>query len=831
MSVLDNIIKEAGAIADTFNLDFMGGLGSLFRGQGEFDPAGVRQGPGAFDGYGPGTAEDVLRDLGGNYESYSMEDLYNDLLNQDYDAQVDFLRSQGFTDEQISAYTGAMGGTGPQTDETRAGEPPTRPTPPAERPAYTPDQPTPDAAVELDFDPADLLYAGDSELGDLLSSYEPETTTTTTTTTPPAETETETTSSATVGTTTPAGGSRTYAGIPEEILDRIQVGLEIPIPGPGNSPLPIIFGTVGEFIDWVQSVGIDPTTGNPDDFMGTVGRVLGDVFTTTKDAFESAVKGATTGQTQRFEDFVRDMIKAGTFDAGVILNAARDQLPDIFAPPSGAPSTPPASSNQPTTPGSTDTQLPLPGGEEEDDDDAAPAETAAPGPDVDSEGVPTDVGTQDPAEPQGPPADDGADDVGPGPADDADDISDPGPADDSADDLGTVEDDTTTDDGTDDLGSVDDDTTTDDTDRRDLPGTEDDTQPDDLGRDLADFGYQYGLPGMPGMGLRASIPEEAEPPEGIDLYDWLSIFRNLEQQQSYASPYAEGGEVEEEEEEDEYSALELAHPRIQAEALAIAEEFGLDPEQVAAGMMVADLEFQADVAAHFGPFGRAENIDPSRARMIPGVSPLMVRRSGVNERGEKVVSANKLLGFYVPEGVSDEAIEAQQELIDAYARMEGVEPVTIERDMVYGVGAKGATPETFAHEFRHRTFADIPFDRSTEENLQRFLDMLYSSDPERYATKSRMYEGLDFEGDADSLMGEFLEGKPTAMGRVIGELVRAGKVDPNDLYPEPISMLEELFGTSEPTAEELMRRLRAPENTARGRMTREKYRAKYRDNE
>ena len=47
------------------------------------------------------------------------------------------------------------------------------------------------------------------------------------------------------------------------------------------------------------------------------------------------------------------------------------------------------------------------------------------------------------------------------------------------------------------------------------------------------------------------------------------------------------------------------------------------------------------------------------------------------------------LGFYVPEGVSDEVIEEQQELLDAYARMEGVEPVTIERDMVYGVGAKG----------------------------------------------------------------------------------------------------------------------------------------------
>ena len=61
--------------------------------------------------------------------------------------------------------------------------------------------------------------------------------------------------------------------------------------------------------------------------------------------------------------------------------------------------------------------------------------------------------------------------------------------------------------------------------------------------------------------------------------------------------------------------------------------------------------------------------------------------------------------------------------------------------------------------------------------------MLYSSDPEKYATKSRMYKGADFPGDADSLMGEFLEGEPTAMGRVIGELVLAGKVNPNELLP------------------------------------------------
>jgi hypothetical protein len=42
---------------------------------------------------------------------------------------------------------------------------------------------------------------------------------------------------------------------------------------------------------------------------------------------------------------------------------------------------------------------------------------------------------------------------------------------------------------------------------------------------------------------RIAVPEETKEPEGIDAYDWLSIFRTLEQAGSYASPYAEGGRV------------------------------------------------------------------------------------------------------------------------------------------------------------------------------------------------------------------------------------------------------------------------------------------------
>ena len=120
-------------------------------------------------------------------------------------------------------------------------------------------------------------------------------------------------------------------------LPRTRVGVELPIPGPGNLPLPIIFGTVQEFIDWVKGIGAGVDPSKPGEVLGEIQRVIGDVFTTAKDAFERAVKGATAGQAQRYEDFVRDMIKAGTFDPGAILNAARDQLPDIFAPPSGAP--------------------------------------------------------------------------------------------------------------------------------------------------------------------------------------------------------------------------------------------------------------------------------------------------------------------------------------------------------------------------------------------------------------------------------------------------------------------------------------------------------------
>lgn len=425
--------------------------------------------------------------------SYSFEDLFSDLLQQDYQAQVDFLRSQGINPYSgpSSPYIGAVGGTVAQTDESRfeqmqegmlssAGT--QRPTPPAQQPDYTSKAPTPGMLTDLGFDPASLLYSGDSELGNLFENYQQPVTTqpqpnagqaaldnllgqlkegsyvygdagaardagtisqeqfnefvdefnkysgtlpgqrpyavgdvVSGAYTPPApygtipenfdqagkeftqadwewfkthggvdsnnngridsdeyaaykEKEaqtaaaaTETTSSATVGTTTPPG-SRTYAGIPQEILDRIDVGVEIPIPGPGNQMLPVIFGSVGEFIDWVKSVGVDPTTGNPDDFMGTIGRAVGDVFTTAKDSITGAIKGATTGAVQDIDQFIRDMILAGTFDPGAIFNAAKDKFPDVFGGTSST-TAPPTGPTGPTGP--TDPDFGLPGNEED----------------------------------------------------------------------------------------------------------------------------------------------------------------------------------------------------------------------------------------------------------------------------------------------------------------------------------------------------------------------------------------------------------------------------------------------------------------------------------
>ena len=284
----------------------------------------------------------------------------------------------------------------------------------------------------------------------------------------------------------------------------------------------------------------------------------------------------------------------------------------------------------------------------------------------------------------------------------------------------------------------------------------------------------------------------------------MTIFRNLQQEAGYTSPYAEGGEVVA---DSEYSAMKQAHPRIETEIFRLLEEQGIDPEIFAANMMMGDLEFQADVAPYFGPFGQAENIDPSRARLIPGREPLYQKQGN---------SIGNLRGFYVPEGVPDDRIEDMQSLIDAYQRQEGVEPKympVIEPDTVYGVGAIGGHPSTWAHEFRHRTFDDLNL--PGEENIVRMFDMLYETDPEEYEIASREFTGRSAPRRGSELHKAFLEGTGDEYDRILNLLNFKGKIEPNDLYPvEDVASIVE--------------QIRAPENTYRGRRALEQLEAERR---
>ena len=456
-------------------------------------------------------AQEFDNPYGDYYDDYSFEDYYNDLLDQDYDAMVDYLRSTGQLPSAPSPYTDAIGGTGPQTDETRAGEPTTSTTPPATTPPVTtPPVTTPPATTPPATTPP-ATTGGDSELGGAVI-------------TPPA--------------TTPQQTQEPVLGIPPEIADLIQVGAEIPIPLPGGMLLPVIFGTVQDFIDWTKTFGVDPTGKSYDNILESVGGAVGDLVDTVVESIGEAVEGATVG---RINEYVQNAVMAGEA-AEDIIQGAIDTFsvddPGTLPPSTGSPSTPgtpPGSSTPPTTPGGTGTQLP--GGEEEDDDDAAPAETAEPGPDVDSEGVPTDVGEQGPAEPQGPPADDDEDDLGTAEDDILDDLGET-----DEDDLGTAEDDILDDldPADDDLGTAEDDIIDDfgetDEDRRDLPGTE-----DELGARIDELGRQLGMRDLIGMLSQPGVLSqqvdvgESELADIGDLYTFESIFRTPEQEAFYAA--------------------------------------------------------------------------------------------------------------------------------------------------------------------------------------------------------------------------------------------------------------------------------------------------------
>jgi hypothetical protein len=350
----------------------------------------------------------------------------------------------------------------------------------------------------------------------------------------------------------------------------------------------------------------------------------------------------------------------------------------------------------------------------------------------------------------------------------------------------------------------------------DLNRRDDTTPPDDVGSggagggpDAADLGFDFNWPGMGLSPRHVTLPEEEETElEPFDFYDWMSIFRSLEQEESYASPYAEGGEVEA-----TYSALESAHPRIQVEALALAEEYGLDPEMVAANMMMGDLEFQADVAPFFGPFGQEEGIDPRRARLVPSQ--------------RKYTTA----GLYVLPDATDEGlkkIDREYSMVPAQLakdlgrELTDRERVFAEPDMVYAIGG-GASPNTWAHEFRHRHLGQGG-GLGSEKNV-RYLDALYETDPyaqflnEAYNEQRRGRSPLkDLEQVAG---GAFF---PNRYQHIAEALAEAGLIDPTEMYPREMSFMEELLLDAD-DPQMLAKQLLAPQNIQRGIGSLQKLRA------
>lgn len=324
--------------------------------------------------------------------SYSFENLFSDLLQQDYQAQVDFLRSQGINSYSgpLSPYVGATGGTPAQTDEARFEQMQEGMMAAAAGDATLNtllDQLNQGSYVYGDAGKArDLGLLNPEQFNTFVDQFNqysgtlpgqrPYAVGETVTGAYTAPAAPAASSGTTTTTTAPTGGTQSaepFMGIPQEIMDLIEVGVELPIPGPGNVPLPIIFGTVQDFIDWVKSVGVDPDTGDPKDLLDNVGQKVQDIFTGATDAFKNAVKGATTGQIQRYEDFVRDLIMAGTFDPSAILAKAQEDIPDIFKGSSG---TPPSGTTTTTTTTTTDSNLQLPGDDEEDETKSDPETTS-----------------------------------------------------------------------------------------------------------------------------------------------------------------------------------------------------------------------------------------------------------------------------------------------------------------------------------------------------------------------------------------------------------------------------------------------------------------------
>jgi hypothetical protein len=322
----------------------------------------------------PFTAAGFIEGGGG----YSYEDFYNDLLNMDAAEQREFLRSQGLLPDEEAPYAGATGGTGVQTDETVSGAPPTTTPPTTTPPTTTPPSTEPDV------------------IGPEAPGAPPPATTP-----PPTQPGRE-------------NDLDPVLGIPPEIADLIDIGAEIPIPGPGNQLLPVIFGSVQDFIDWTKTLGVDPTGKSYNNILEAVGGAIKDIADTVVGSIGGAVRGATVG---RVNEYVRNAVLAGRAveeiiqSAGEVFSAGGDGAATLPPPSTGAPATPgvPSTTTPPPPGGGLEPDFALPGSEEEDEDQAAaPVVTETPPVvDVDSEGVPTQI--EPPPGPMGPQGPAGAD--------------------------------------------------------------------------------------------------------------------------------------------------------------------------------------------------------------------------------------------------------------------------------------------------------------------------------------------------------------------------------------------------------------------------------------
>jgi len=122
---------------------------------------------------------------------------------------------------------------------------------------------------------------------------------------------------------------------------------------------------------------------------------------------------------------------------------------------------------------------------------------------------------------------------------------------------------------------------------------------------------------------------------------------------------------------------------LEQKALRIAQETGLDPVNVLQGMQMGDVEFQMSIAPYLDYTG---DIDPSVARFhgLPSGTPALSKQ-----------------GFFVPPQYKGKPYTIPFELEKPYAdHVIPVEPLTV------NTIDKGATANTWAHEYRHRAGTD-----------------------------------------------------------------------------------------------------------------------------